>query len=128
MAVMRRRLRIFLENLADLADFLSGDRFRRDPRQIANAFAGSNTMGVWRSLKRCQAYPSNEPIGQRAIRAYIRRKHARLFARLSADYSLPNFANSLRSYRGKDANVRALTAQALCICWKRCDPDPSILI
>jgi hypothetical protein len=116
-----------LKDLADLGDFLSGDRFRHDPRQIANAFAGSEDMGVWRSLKRCQAHPSNEPIGQRAVRAYIFRRNRRLFDRLSADYSLPNFVSSLRAYRGKDSKLRAFTAQYLYMCWKKCDPDHAIL-
>lgn len=39
-----------LKDLANLGDFLSGDRFRHVPRQIAKAFAGSENMGVWRSL------------------------------------------------------------------------------
>jgi hypothetical protein len=114
------------ENLPGVVKFLSSGRFRRDPRQIANAFAGSDSMGIWRSLKRCQAHRSNEPIWQRAVRAYICRKHARLFAKLAADFSLPNFANSLRAYRGKDPNLRALTAHYLYVCWGKSDPDTAI--
>ena len=116
-----------LKHLPDLVTFLSRGRFRDDPRQIANAFAGRSSMGTWRSQNRCQAHPSTEPIGQRAICAYIRRRHLRILERLSSDYSLPNFVNALRAYRGKDPHIKALSAAYLYMCWKNCDPDPSIL-
>lgn len=107
--------------------FLSTDRFRRDPRQIAAAFAGVPSVGTWRSLKLCQAVPSNDPIGNRAIKSYIRRKHLELYQRLSADYSLPNFASALRKYRTKDRKLAALGAPYLYRSWPDCQPNYSAL-
>ena len=43
------------EHVDKLVEFLSTDRFRRDPRQIANAFAGFPAIGIWRSLNRFHA-------------------------------------------------------------------------
>lgn len=60
-----------LENAEELLKFLASNRFRSDPRQIANAFAGVPKVSTWRSLKLCQANQSNLPIGDRAIRSYI---------------------------------------------------------
>ncbi len=109
-----------LKHLSKLLDFLSSDRFRRDPRQIANAFAGFPGIGIWRSLKICQASPCNDAIGGRAIRAYIRRKHPELLGRLSADYSLLNFATAIKSYRNKDARLGAFGTQYLYRSWGQC--------
>jgi hypothetical protein len=87
----------FLKHFQELVKFLLSDRFRHDPRQIANAFAGFPNMGTWRSLKRCQAHPSNEPIGQRAIRAYILRKNPRLYARAFSGSELAKFCEFAKS-------------------------------
>lgn len=112
-----------LNHLSKLLEFLSTNRFRRDPRQIANAFAGYLKIGIWRSLKVCQASPCNDHIGPRAIRAYIRRKHPELHGNLTADYSLPNFATALKSYRTKDAKLKAFDARYLYLSWKQCAAD-----
>lgn len=111
-----------LEHLLDLVKFLGGDRFRHDPRQIANAFAGFPQISVWRSLKICQANPCIDPIGHRSIRAYIRRKLLRLYRDLTAEHSMVNFATVLRQYRSKDAKLSAYNAQNLYNCWKDCNP------
>lgn len=103
--------------------FLASDRFRRDPRQIANALAGVPQVGLWRSLKLSQSRPSNYPIGARAMRAYIRRKHPVLFRRLEADIDLLNFVSALRSYRTRDSWLAGLNAQYLHQCWRESMPS-----
>jgi hypothetical protein len=111
------------QNIPALIKFLSSDRFRSDPRQIANALAGVPSITTWRSLKLCQASRSDLPIGDRAIRAYLRRKHPELHGRLMADQSLTNFASALRSYRTNDAALKACTARSLYQSWKQCTAD-----
>ena len=106
-----------LDNLPALIGFLASDRFRRDPRQIANAFAGLPKIGTWRSLKLCQASPRNDPIGHRAIKSYIRRKHTELYGRLLADHSIVNFATALKTHRTKDTNIKGLSAEYLLLFW-----------
>ena len=103
--------------------FLTSDRFRRDPRQIANALAGVPQVGLWRSLKLCQSRPTNYPIGQRAMKAYIRRKHPVLFRRLAADADILNFVSALRSYRTKDQWLAGLHADYLHMCWQQAKPN-----
>jgi hypothetical protein len=103
--------------------FLASDRFRRDPRQIANALAGVPQVGLWRSLKLCQSRPTNYPIGQRAMKAYIRRKHPVLFRRLAADVDILNFVSALRSYRTKDRWLAGLHAHYLHMCWHQAKPN-----
>jgi hypothetical protein len=103
--------------------FLASDRFRRDPRQIANALAGVPQVGLWRSLKLSQSRPSNYPIGARAMRAYVRRKHPVLFRRLEADIDLLNFVSALRSYRTRDRWLAGLNAQYLHQCWRESMPN-----
>jgi hypothetical protein len=112
-----------VEHIDKLVDFLSTDRFRRDPRQIANAFAGFPAIGIWRSLKLCQSNPCNHHIGNRAIKAYIHRKHPDLFRDLDADYSLPNFASALRTFRTKDQKLSAFRADDLYQCWEQSKPN-----
>ena len=106
-----------------LVEFLSTDRFRCDPRQIANAFAGFPAIGIWRSLKLCQSNSCNHHIGNRAIKAYIHRKHPDLFRDLDADYSLINFASALRTFRTKDQKLNAFRADYLYQCWKQSKPN-----
>lgn len=108
-----------LKHLPDVVNFVSGDRFRDDPRQIANAFAGFPQIGIWRSLKLCQANACMDPIGDRAIRAYIRRKHRTLFRYLSEDYSLINFVRALKRYRSTDSKLNMYGAAALYECWNQ---------
>jgi hypothetical protein len=109
-----------LAHLPHVLRFVVSNRFRRDPRQIANAFAGFPNVSVWRSLKICQAKPCNNPIGSRAIRAYLRRKHPKLHGRLTADYSLTNFATAIRDYRTKDAKLNPFDARYLYKSWLQC--------
>jgi hypothetical protein len=107
-----------LRQLPELIKFLLTDRFRRDPRQIANALAGVPLIGIWRSLKVCQANPCNIPIGDRALRTYICRKHPQLYRTLIANDSLPHFASALRDYRTSDAKMRSFTPLSLYHSWK----------
>jgi hypothetical protein len=116
-----------LNSLPQVCEFLSGNRFRRDPRQIANAFAGFPQISTWRSLKLCQAKPCNRHMGQRTIKAYLRRKHPELFGNLLAKESMINFANSLRSYRTRDRRLAGFTAKYLLYCWAKCVPDKQLL-
>ena len=111
-----------LANLEEVIKFISGDRFRNDPRQIANAFAGFPQVGIWRSLKICQASPCPEPIGHRAIRAYIRRKHSTLFQDLAADHALINFVSAFKRYRSADPKLKMYNAATLYKLWKECTP------
>ena len=104
-------------------EFLASDRFRHDPRQIANALAGVPKIGLWRSLKLCQSRPTNYPIGQRAMKAYIRRKHPVLFRRLAADVNILNFVSALRGYRSKDRWLAGLNADYLHMCWRQAMPN-----
>jgi len=115
--------RHLLQNLPELIKFLSGNRFRADPRQIANALAGVPGISTWRSLKVCQASPCTLPIGDRARRAYIQRRHLELHGRLMADYTLTNFASALRMYRRKSARLNEITAMSLYQTWPQCEPD-----
>jgi hypothetical protein len=109
-----------LKHFQELVTFLSSGRFRSDPRQIANAMAGFPAIGFWRSLKLCQASPSALPIGERAIRAYIRRKHRELFGNLEAELSVSNFADALTSYKSKDPHLAPYGAEYLLQSWHKC--------
>ena len=106
-----------MKHLPEVVKFLSSDRFRNDPRQLANAFARFPGISTWRSLKICQADPCNDLIGNRAIRAYIRRKHPTLYAELDRNHDLINFANVSNRYRSKDRNLRGYRADVLLQCW-----------
>jgi len=103
--------------------FLASDRFRRDPRQIANALAGVPQVGLWRSLKLCQSRPTSYPVGQRAMKAYLKRKHPVLYRRLAADVDILNFVSALRSYRTKDRWLAGLNADYLYMCWQQAMPN-----
>lgn len=109
-----------LAHLSNVLEFVSANRFRGDPRQIANAFAGFLNVSMWTSLKLCQACPCNNPIGNRAIQAYLRRKHRELYGRLTSDYSLTNFATAIRDYRTKDAKLNPFDASYLHTSWQQC--------
>jgi hypothetical protein len=112
-----------LDNLPELIRFLKTDRFRNDPRQIANAMAGVPLISSWRSLKLCQASPCNLPIADRAIKAYIERKHPELYGRLAAEHSQINFATALKGYRTRDARLKEMTPTSLYYAWKTCAAD-----
>jgi hypothetical protein len=56
------------KNFYSVVDFLGSDRFRGDPRQIANALAGA-PRHWWTSLKIYQSEPCDFPIGNRALKA-----------------------------------------------------------
>jgi hypothetical protein len=101
-----------LENLSQLETFLMNrqDRFAGDPRQIANEMAGCPNMGFWTSLKRCQQRPFRVGIHPRAMRAYIERKHPRLYTKLLERPSLPELAVFWNQYRTKDKVLAGLKA------------------
>jgi len=115
--------RRLIEQFDSVLKFLASDRFRHDPRQIANALAGVPQVGLWRSLKLCQSRPTSYPIGQRAMKAYLERKHPVLYRRLAADLDLLNFVSALRSYRTKDRWLAGLNAQYLHQCWQQAMPN-----
>jgi len=94
-----------LGNFDLLISFLGSNRFRNDPRQIANAVAGA-PLSWWSSLKICQAEPSDCPIGHRAIKAYVRRKHKRMFASLEREVSVVNFGVVRKGYRTQDEKIQ----------------------
>jgi hypothetical protein len=93
------------------------NRVAGDPRQIANAMAGSPDMGFWTSLKRCQRLPFRVGIHLRAMRAYIQRKHPRLYKVLSEPHSLPELAAFRSRYRTKDKVLVGFTAVDLERIW-----------
>jgi hypothetical protein len=109
-----------LKNFSQLEIFLKKrqDRFAGDPRQIANAVAGCPNMGFWTSLKRCQQQPFQVGIHPRAMRAYIQRKHPRLFTKLSERPSQPELATFWHRYRTKDKVLVGLKAYDLERFWK----------
>jgi hypothetical protein len=95
--------------------FLRGQqkRFAANPRQLANAIAGCPDLTFWTSLKRCQQLPFRFGIDQRAMRAYIRRLHPRLYKKLSERPGLPELAAFCHKYRTQDVYVAQLRAEAL---------------
>ena len=107
-----------LLHFEELCTFVTTDRFRSDPRQIANALAGVPEIGFWTSLKRCQANPCKSFIGQRALKAYIGRKHSRLHAQLEERLDEVHFINVWRAYRTRDKAIQSLFASALLHAWK----------
>ncbi len=115
--------RRLIEQFDSVLKFLASDRFRHDPRQIANALAGVPQVGLWRSLKLGQSRSCTYPIGQRAMKAYLKRKHPMLYRRLAADPDLLNFVSVLRSYRTKDRWLAGLNAQYLHQCWQQAKPN-----
>jgi len=96
-----------LHNFPQLIAFLESDRFRGDPLQIANAMAGVPQIGWWRSLKLCQKKRDTYiGISQRAVKAYVRRKHPRLYANLELQPNDPiHFMLCMRNYRTREKNM-----------------------
>jgi hypothetical protein len=112
-----------LRNYETLLRFLRTNRFRGDPRQIANALAGAPTLGFWRSLKLGQAEPCPARIGQRALKAYIHRKHRTLYDELEERIDLVHFTNTWRNYRKRDKNIRDFLASAIHHAWIVAEPS-----
>jgi uncharacterized small protein (DUF1192 family) len=112
-----------LRSLPVLVSFLYGDRFRSNPRNIANALAGVPRISTWRSLKICQASSCNLAIGDRAIRAYTLRKHPALHEKLNIARSMASFAGVLKTYSTKDARLKQFSAEALFYAWGQCKAD-----
>jgi hypothetical protein len=117
-----------LEHFNVLLQFLATDRFRGDPRQIANALAGVPSISFWRSLKVGQTEPCLNRIGQRALKAYIRRKHPRLYSDLETRINLVHFINVHRAYRTKDETIRDHYANAIHSAWIEARPKVSPLL
>ena len=107
-----------LEHFAILCGFVAGDRFRGDPRQIANALAGVPDLSYWRSLKLCQSEPCANDIGLPALRAYVRRKYPRLHDELSERIDEIHFITTLRKYRSEDKAIRNLFPSTLLHAWR----------
>ena len=109
-----------LSNFKIFSEFLAGDRFRNDPRQIANAMAGVPHVSTWRSLKLCGAKPCEMNLGERAVRAYIERKHHELYRAISNQSDLVSISALMRSYRTRDRHIACYkkTAVALEQAWR----------
>jgi hypothetical protein len=99
--------------------FLGGQqqRFAANPRQLANAIAGCPDLTFWTSLKRCQRLPFRFGIDPRAMRAYIRRMHPRLYKKLAESPTLPELSAYWQQYRTKDKNIAGLNAAQLERLW-----------
>jgi hypothetical protein len=98
-----------LQNFDVLIQVLASDRFRGDPRQVANAMAGVPGVSWWRSLKVCGEIPCRISRGERALRDYIRRKHIRLYDELASSNSDPiRVTSTLRRYPSKDPLILAM--------------------
>lgn len=73
-----------LQDQADLVlEFIYSKDYRDNPRNLANAIAGTPELSLHRSFKRCRDNPTKLRIGERAVRDYLRRKHPHVFPRLS---------------------------------------------
>jgi hypothetical protein len=114
-------------------DLIKKNRVRNDPRQVANALAGSPKLAILTSLKRCgkKGNRCEIAIGQRARRAYLERKHPRL-ARLLSFVSrgeLPEYAQALRDYDFRDPNIYLgkNRAEGLRGIWEEGIPEPKRL-
>jgi hypothetical protein len=93
-------------------------RFAANPRQLANATAGCPDLTFWTSLKRCQQIPFRFGIDPRAMKAYIRRSHPRLFTKLSERPTLPELAGFWHRYRTKDHSMTGFNADDLERFWR----------
>ena len=97
-----------------MLEFLKSDRFRGDPRRLANALAGVPNVRWWRSLRVCEAHPCWSRIGERALQDYLRRKHRRLFRDLlDCGDDLVCIASALKRYRSKDPEFLFLQRNAV---------------
>jgi hypothetical protein len=54
----------------------------------------------------CQAQPCDFPIGHWAVKAYIRRKHKRLFVLLELEVSVVHFGVVRKGYRTQDEKIQ----------------------
>lgn len=95
------------EHFDVLCTFVGGDRFRNDPRRIADALAGVPGVGFWRSLKVCGQSPCVMQVGQRALGAYIQRKLPRLWQVIQTADKV-KVAVALRGFRTKDRHLKWL--------------------
>jgi hypothetical protein len=119
-----------LRHFDKLIEFLRTERYRGDPRQIANAIAGVDKVSWWRSLKHCGAHPSDKVRDDRAIRDYLRRKHPEIYRRLEiAGGDVLRIAVGLKNVRSKDSTVSLLksNAQYAAQIWRAGAPDASRL-
>jgi hypothetical protein len=91
-----------------LTAFLSSDRFRKDPRQIANALAGVPYVGWWRSLKNCGSQPCAYGIGLRATHNYLTRKFPSILPELTLAKSTIDVGIVMHRVRTKDREIRNL--------------------
>ena len=110
-------LRHLKKHFEELCTFVASNRFRGGPRQIANALTGVPTLSHWTSLRLCQANPCPTDIGQRALKAYIRRKHPRLYRDLDGKIDELHFITTWRQYRKKDKAINSLLHSALTYAW-----------
>lgn len=97
-----------------LSEFLSSGRYRGDPRQIANAMAGVDTLSWRRSLDLCSA-PDNRctlMVHERAWRDLMRRKFPDRFLllrraeKLDEPAAIKKISTIMRGTRTRDENIR----------------------
>ncbi len=82
-------------------------RFRNDPRVLAGALAGVPEVGLWRSLKLCPPRGCNVPMGDRAMRSYLHRKHPALHRALRAGMNITQTMVWLKEYQTRDKLLKS---------------------
>jgi len=116
-----------LDQLPFIEEFFANpklrDRFRGDPRVLAGALAGVPGIGLWRSLKLCPPKTCKLPMGDRAVRSYIRRKHPALHNALTAGIDTLGLDPWLKEYRTRDKTLKKYSAQEVMYAWKAGVPD-----
>lgn len=65
-----------------LFEFVKGPNYRGNPRNLADSISGVPELGLYRSQRICRDHPSTLPIGERALRDYMRRRHPHKFPEL----------------------------------------------
>lgn len=101
-----------LENLDTLLVVLKSNRYRSNPRSLANSLAGVPHVSWWRSMKVCaeRGYPSL--LGDRVLKSYVERKYphiARVFNEAKNEFEL---AVRTKGMRTKDAEISRLFSSA----------------
>jgi hypothetical protein len=102
-----------LENFHVLVSFLQSSDYNEDPRRIANAMAGVPEYSCSTSLKHCRANPSDEAIGPRALRDYLKRRYRSVFVELQKTRDVVKIQEIMDSVETNDREYN----------WLRDDPE-----
>ena len=94
--------RYLIGRLPFLVGFIRSYDYTGDPRQIANALAGVPENAWPTSLKKCRAVPSQEAIGVRALRDYLRRNFPTVHAKLLNARTLKAVTEAMATTRTTD--------------------------